>query len=113
MSEEPRTLGDIGVTGSRSDEPLLVAPAAEAVDHPQHYGGNVVYEVIKIIEYYDLGFRLGNSVKYILRSPNKGATLQDLKKARWYLDREIADMERIERGQSLLDYYGVKEIDDE
>lgn len=63
------------------------------VDHPPHYGGDTTYEAIKVIEAWDLGFCLGNVVKYICRHEQKtqDATTQlgDLKKARWYLDREI------------------------
>lgn len=60
--------------------------------NPSHYkvGG---FEVIDIIEAFRLGFRLGNVIKYILRHGRKGAALEDLKKARWYLDREIAKRE--------------------
>ena len=62
-----------------------------AVDHPNHYGGeDNPYEAIKVIEAWELGFRLGNAVKYILRAGKKGSRLEDLKKAKWYLDREIA-----------------------
>jgi hypothetical protein len=61
-----------------------------AVDHPPHYGGaDDPYEAIKVIEAWRLGFCLGNTVKYIARAEHKGATIQDLKKARWYLDRAI------------------------
>lgn len=64
----------------------------EAVNHPPHYGGaNNPYEAIKVIEAWGLGFNLGNTVKYIARAEHKGATVQDLEKARWYLDREIAN----------------------
>lgn len=64
----------------------------EAVDHPPHYGGaDNTYEAIKVIEAWDLGFCLGNTVKYIARAEHKGSTIQDLEKARWYLDREIAN----------------------
>lgn len=68
----------------------------EAVNHPSHYGGaDNPYEAIKVIEAWDLGFCLGNTVKYILRAGKKAdPALQDLKKARWYLDREIANLER-------------------
>lgn len=67
------------------------AEKAEAVDHPAHYGGaDNPYEAIKVIEAWGLGFCLGNTVKYIARAEHKGATVQDLEKARWYLDREIA-----------------------
>lgn len=61
----------------------------EMVNHPDHYQGNGI-EVIDVIEAFDLGFCLGNTIKYILRCGKKDAALQELKKARWYLDREIA-----------------------
>lgn len=62
----------------------------EAVDHPVHYGGaDYPYEAIKVIEAWDLGFCLGNTVKYIARAGKKGDELEDLRKARWYLDRQI------------------------
>lgn len=67
---------------------------ADAVDHPSHYGGaDNPYEAIKVIEAWGLGFNLGNTVKYISREGHKGAPIEDLKKARWYLDREIANRE--------------------
>lgn len=62
----------------------------EAVNHPAHYGGaDNPYEAIKVIEAWELGFCLGNTVKYISRAGKKGAALEDLKKAQWYLQREI------------------------
>lgn len=68
---------------------------SDAVNHPPHYGGEGnPLEVINVIEHYELGFCLGNCIKYILRAPSKGALLEDLKKARWYLDREISRMEQ-------------------
>ena len=64
---------------------------AETIDHPPHYGGSDnPYEAIKVIEAWSLGFCLGNAVKYISRAGKKGDAIEDLKKARWYLDREIA-----------------------
>jgi Protein of unknwon function (DUF3310) len=63
---------------------------ADQVNHPSHYGGDEnPYETIKVIEAWGLGFCLGNTVKYISRAGKKGDRLEDLKKARWYLDREI------------------------
>lgn len=60
------------------------------VDHPAHYGGaDNTYEAIKVIEAWELGFNLGNTVKYISRAGKKGPALEDLKKAAWYLEREI------------------------
>lgn len=69
----------------------------ENVDHPQHYGGaDNPYEAIKVIEAWDLGFCLGNTVKYISRCGKKPGQdkLQDLKKALWYLQREISKIEQ-------------------
>jgi hypothetical protein len=66
----------------------------EAVNHPAHYGGDTLYEAIKVIEAWRLGFCLGNAVKYISRAGKKGDVLEDLKKARWYLDREIQNQEK-------------------
>ena len=61
----------------------------EMVNHPDHYQGNKM-EVIDIIEDYNLGFSLGNAIKYILRADKKGNKKQDLQKAMWYLERELS-----------------------
>ena len=68
------------------------------VNHPVHYGGEGnVYEAIKVIEAWDLDFHLGNTVKYISRAGKKGSDkeLQDLKKALWYLQRKIENLENV------------------
>ncbi len=66
----------------------------EQVNHPDHYGGeDNPYEAIKVIEAWNLGFNLGNAVKYISRSEKKGSRVEDLKKAAWYLDRQIKILE--------------------
>jgi hypothetical protein len=66
----------------------------EAVNHPSHYGGaDNPYEAIKVIDAWGLGFCLGNTIKYLARAGKKDPTIQDLKKARWYLDHEIAALE--------------------
>ena len=65
-------------------------PKVELVNHPKHYGGkDNPYEAIKVIEAWDLGFCLGNTVKYISRAGKKDDTIQELEKALWYLKREI------------------------
>lgn len=70
--------------------------SADNVNHPAHYGGaGNPYEAIKVIEAWGLGFSLGNTIKYIARAEHKGSTMEDLKKARWYLDREIARREAV------------------
>lgn len=67
---------------------------SEAVNHPAHYGGaDNPYEAIKVIEAWQLGFCLGNAVKYISRAGKKADRLEDLRKARWYIDREIGQVE--------------------
>ena len=66
----------------------------DKINHPPHYGGDTTYEAIKVIEAWGLGFCLGNAVKYICRADQKGSPLEDLKKARWYLDREITNLEK-------------------
>jgi len=69
----------------------------EQVNHPQHYGGeNNVYETIKVIDAWGLGFSLGNTVKYISRAgkKEKNKELQDLKKALFYLQHHIDNLEK-------------------
>ncbi len=67
----------------------------EAVGHPQHYGGDTVYEVIKVLAAWGLedDALLWNSAKYIARAGKKGDKLEDLKKAQFYLNRRIAELE--------------------
>lgn|SRR5574340_1580413 len=60
----------------------------EKVNHPSHYQGHK-FEVIDIIEDFDLGFNLGNAIKYILRAGKKELFFEDIKKAIWYLQREL------------------------
>lgn len=60
-----------------------------AIDHPKHYTRGGI-EAIDAIEAWGLGFNLGNVVKYVARAGHKGEALEDLRKARWYIEREIA-----------------------
>jgi len=74
---------------------LEVTGMTDSVDHPKHYGGaDNPYEAIKVVEAWELNFNLGNVLKYVSRAGKKGDTLEDLKKARWYLDREIGNLEK-------------------
>lgn len=65
----------------------------EQVNHPSHYTDGKI-EVIDFIEDKELGFHLGNSIKYISRAgkkdPNK--EIEDLDKALWYLQRRIQNL---------------------
>ena len=60
----------------------------DAVNHPEHYTAGGI-ETIDFIETKTLNYRLGNVVKYITRADHKGDRLENLKKAQWYLNREI------------------------
>jgi hypothetical protein len=69
----------------------------EMVNHPDHYGGkNNQYEAIKVINAwnYDKDFYLGNAVKYLSRAGKKDDTIQDLKKAIWYIEQKIVLLEK-------------------
>lgn len=73
------------------------------VQHPIYYGGaDDPYEAIKVIEAWNLGFHLGNTVKYISRAGKKdgNSATQDLKKALFYLNREI---ELLEKQNKVID----------
>lgn len=64
----------------------------EAIDHPPHYTHGGI-EVIDFIEAKELSYKLGNVVKYVARAGYKANKLQDLRKAAWYLAREIQQVE--------------------
>ena len=63
----------------------------EMIDHPSHY--NMGIEAIDYIESHNMSFNIGNVIKYTTRAKHKGTELEDLKKAAWYLQREIANLE--------------------
>ena len=69
----------------------------EKVNHPDHYN-NGKYEVMDVIEDagFGEGFCLGNALKYILRAKHKENYVEDLKKAKWYIDYII---ERADNGK--------------
>lgn len=70
-----------------------VAGCDDPVNHPRHYNSHPS-GVSPIVLAEHMTFCLGNVLKYCLRSPYKGNQIEDLKKARWYLDREIARLEQ-------------------
>ena len=73
-----------------SDAPLF---RDKIINHPPHYNTGRI-EVIDFIEDQNLGFHLGNVVKYVCRSRHKGEELYDLGKAMWYLQRYIKFREK-------------------
>ena len=60
----------------------------DMVNHPDHYNAGSI-EAIDFIEAWDLNFSLGNAVKYIVRADHKGNREQDLRKALFYIQREV------------------------
>lgn len=66
---------------------------ADMVNHPPHYKAGGI-ETIDFIEAKNLGYHLGNVVKYVSRADLKGAKLEDLQKAKWYLDRAISNLSK-------------------
>ena len=70
-----------------------VAPPPDPVNHPSHYKSGGL-EAIDVIEAFKFNYHVGQVFKYIARHELKGRMLEDLKKARWYLDREIARLEQ-------------------
>ena len=72
-------------------KPVEIPTKEDVINHPSHYTrGNI--EVIDFIEDQQLPYHLGNVIKYIARAGHKGDKLEDLKKARWYLDRYIKEV---------------------
>ncbi len=66
---------------------------SDAVNHPKHYNSHPSgIECIDVVEH--LPFNVGNAIKYLWRADHKGAQIDDLKKARWYIDREIARLSK-------------------
>ena len=71
-----------------ADFPITEFIMPDPVNHPSHYTTGGI-ETIDFIEAKSLNYNLGNAVKYITRADHKGNRLQDLQKAKWYLEREI------------------------
>lgn len=64
----------------------------DMVNRPQHYIGDNI-EVIDVIEAFNLSYKEGNVLKYLLRWQKKGG-IQDLRKAQWYLNRLINEVDK-------------------
>jgi hypothetical protein len=73
---------------AQGPEILEGAEMTENVDHPKHYNSNKSgIECIDVVEWMD--FNIGTAMKYLWRCGHKGDAVEDLQKARWYIDREI------------------------
>lgn len=83
----------IDINDASTGEMVQAAVQADQIN-PQHYAGLSV-EPIDVIEAWNLGFSLGNTVKYIARAGRKTPdALTDLRKSLWYLKRKIANLEK-------------------
>lgn len=79
--------------------PNRIVNQCDDINHPSHYTQGDI-EVIDYIEDKKLGYRLGNVVKYVSRAGHKDDAIKDLKKARWYLNREIAKREEHDKSRA-------------
>jgi uncharacterized protein DUF3310 len=79
-----------GMCSQRAADQIL---KEELINNPSHYQSESGMEAIDVIEAFDLNFNLGNCIKYILRAGKKEDELQDLKKALWYIKRQIKNIE--------------------
>jgi hypothetical protein len=87
---KPKYQGEVSMTVINFDDDP--ANVNDPVNHPNHYTSHPSgVEVIQITEH--MNFCLGNAIKYILRADHKGNQIQDLKKAVWYINREIDRLE--------------------
>ncbi|MFQ8943525.1 DUF3310 domain-containing protein [Veillonella rogosae] len=89
--ETVQTIAEKIVKAIEEPEVKVTPKKEDVINHPSHYTrGNI--EVIDFIEDQQLPYHLGNVIKYIARAGHKGDKLEDLKKARWYLDRYINEV---------------------
>jgi hypothetical protein len=99
MAEHKKVMGEtianwktLSVTTSNTPMQVeMFEPKTDPVDHPAHYkvGG---IETIDFIEAKKLNYNIGNVIKYLTRADYKGNKLEDLRKAQWYLTREISTL---------------------
>ena len=87
-----------GIEGAPAEnEPSTESPENDPVNRPSHYTDGKI-EVIEFIEDKNLGFCLGNAVKYIARAGKKDPTkeIEDLNKAKWYIERRIKELKEVQ-----------------
>lgn len=91
----PRTIvEDDGFVTVHSTKPVIVDAEFSDPISPNHYIGKHGLEARDVIAAFELGFNLGNVVKYVLRAGRKDSAEQDLRKARQYIDFQLEDMKR-------------------
>lgn len=102
----------------------------DSINSPSHYAEGRQYEPIDVIADWELNYHLGNTLKYISRAGRKQNHLEDLKKAQYYLNKEIQKLETVPfavtyediledqaheafEGNELLLEYGLADVDDQ
>jgi hypothetical protein len=79
----------------------------DMVNHPNHYGGDSAYEVIKVLEAWDwkmaYGFCVGNTIKYFARAGKKHNQLEDMRKGAWYATKAVEILERHQYGPAIVE----------
>lgn len=95
VPKDGKTWGNNPMANSTTSETDKVkeGPGFDSVSHPSHYTEGRKYEPRKVIHDWELNFNLGNAVKYISRAGRKGDALEDLKKAKQYIEFEIEELE--------------------
>ena len=88
------TLSNTSRSPKKTTKKMTKNKLREVVDHPDHYNHGI--EVIDFIESWNFDFATGNIIKYVARHKFKDDPLDDLKKARWYIDRLIETYEEKE-----------------
>lgn len=81
------TSSDVAISESPENDTKF-EKTVDLVNNPSHYQGKGI-ECIQVIEAFELGFNLGNAIKYILRAEKKALKDTDLRKALWYINREL------------------------
>ena len=84
----------------------VVRESTNLINHPGHYNVGEI-ECIDAVESWDLSFNLGNAVKYICRCNYKGNKELDLKKAIWYISREMKRKEEVIDPKKYSEYSGA------
>jgi len=79
-----------------TDTVEVINEKADMINHPPHYNMGKI-EPITVIEDWDLGYHLGNAVKYLARYKYKGTPIEDLKKAVWFINRKISIVEKFQK----------------
>lgn len=86
-------INDVVIPGDSEKHTEYQTKTSDAVNHPSHYTYGSI-EAIDYIEDKGFNYNLGNAIKYISRAGHKLNTIEDLSKAVWYINREIARLEK-------------------